>query len=1185
MLPIVSKLKKIAALVDTGSAVTLLHSSLLWLCDSIAELDASSFPNLVSASGDPLELTARGYITMTFPDTAGSKLQFPVLIGLNIPFDMILGQDFLQATSAIIDVNAQMYTLSLSDNRVSCPMSPPSKGGPLTGSVLHNTSLNARAHTAVCISVVADSMGVYELVPRAEFLDKHAGILIPRSLHTLHVGANHVCIPILNASLDSSTLYERTQLVDATFLPPADVITCVNAVATFDPTRTVPGAFDDSVLDEIIDAGSVLDSTLPSREELYKMISPDLSDADKDVIYRVLFGLIRVFANHPDRVDAAYDVEHRVKTVPGARPARQRPYPLNPALTAVQVTEINKLLAAGIITPSTSSWSAPAIMVKKPDSSYRMCIDYRRLNNLTEKDVYPLPRINDMLHSLNGARYMSTVDLRKGFYQVPVAESDRHLTAFSTTWGHFEFTRMPFGLTNAPATFQRFMDAVLSGMVPFICMVYIDDIFIYSRSIEDHVRDLTRVLQAIDNANLHLNPAKCHFGFSELKFLGHIVGRDGLRPNPDTVQSVLEFPQPTSRTEVQRFLGMANYYRGFIKNFSDIAEPLNRLTRGGQGSKFVFTDECVQSLEALKAALTRAPVLGYADYGKPFILRTDASLTGWGAVLQQPYSDDPTGARVVIAYASRTLTPAERNYSATEREALAVVSAIKHFRIYLTATKFTIETDHAALSSLFDSKSKSGRIERWSLFLQEYDYVIRHRPGSAMRDADFLSRAPLPVAPIIAPVSPILQHQRDDPFIAAVRAYLETGQLAPNAEMNLNAEVVALAANCAVVDDLVCLVQHKAGVNMTPRALLPASLRDDVLQRAHASPTGGHLGLDKIFGALSAKYYWRSMYRDIEAFIQACPVCDLTRKTAASAAPLQPFSSSSPFDFIATDIAGPLPTTSRGNSYIVVFVDLFTKWAEAFPIAHADASTVATLLVNNVALRFGPPSRLLSDQGSTYTGTLARKVAELLKIKQIFTSAYHPQTNGQAERFNKTIKQMLLKFVDTNQSDWDLFLASIVFAYNTMPHATTGVSPYFLVFGQHPHTPLDRMLGLPDLAGTPANIASYIRRQREALLGAHELARTAIESAAARSKDRVDASREFTSFKVGDSVYLHVPHVAKGMSRKLTSPWRGPYLIKARLSDSLYELQGGNRPVNVARLKLASIPAQVDPTDSIELIE
>ena len=392
--------------------------------------------------------------------------------------------------------------------------------------------------------------------------------------------------------------------------------------------------------------------------------------------------------------------------------------------------------AQGVVGWSDSPWSSPVVLVTKKDGTKRFCVDYRSLNNVTAKDSYPLPHMDDTLDAMAGARWFSTLDLKSGYHQVEMAREDKAKTAFSFGQGLWQFTVMPFGLCNAPSCFERLMERVLEGLQWRTALVYLDDIIVFGGSFDEELERLEVVLRRLRAANLKLSPKKCLFFQSEVPFLGNIVGRDGVKTDPQKVAAVQDWPVPTCVADVKSFVGLCTYYRRFVKQFAQIASPLHQLTR--KGARFEWSATCQVAFDSLKRALVEAPVLPYPDPASPYLLDTDASAEGLGAVLSQVKD----GKECVVAYYSAKFTDPEKNYCVTRKELLAIVKSTEHFHPYLYGAKFLIRTDHAALPWLKTLKAPEGQLARWLGRLEQYHYEVQHRPGRVHNNADSLSRRP-----------------------------------------------------------------------------------------------------------------------------------------------------------------------------------------------------------------------------------------------------------------------------------------------------------------------------------------------------------------------------------------------------------------------------------------------------------
>jgi hypothetical protein len=471
-------------------------------------------------------------------------------------------------------------------------------------------------------------------------------------------------------------------------------------------------------------------------EKLQAKLNPSLSAQQRLELQDLLEKFADIFAVDKSDLGRTNLVQHKIETG-DAEPVKPAYRPRMPySQMKISKAEIDRMCEIGIARPSKSPWTSPMVMVRKKDGSWRLCVDFRRLNKVTKKDAYSLPRIDEIFDMIGTARVFSTLDAQSGYWQVAMHPDHIEKTAFATPWGNYEYVVMPFGLCNAPATYQRLMDNLLRPMIGKFVANYVDDTLVYSNSWQEHLQHLEQVFRRFRESGLRLNLTKCHFGHEEISLLGHIITKDGIRVDPDKISKVQGIPAPTNVKEVRAFLGLAGYYRRFVPQFSRIAAPLNRLLAKRQ--EFQWTPSCERAFQTLKDYLTSAPLLARPDVRKGYVLQTDASTVGLGAVLSQLGED---GKERVLAYASRGLTPAERNYSVTELECLAIVWAVEKFDQYLTGSHFDLYTDHLALKWLFsESGSKNRRVERWVLKLQPHDFTIKYRTGKANSNADALSR-------------------------------------------------------------------------------------------------------------------------------------------------------------------------------------------------------------------------------------------------------------------------------------------------------------------------------------------------------------------------------------------------------------------------------------------------------------
>lgn len=985
---------------------------------------------------------------------------------------------------------------------------------------------------------------------------------------------------------------------------------------------------------EVIDAAGPKEPA-PPREEpevlkrLWTDVPVEVTGEDRDKLKNLVLKYETTFSLHEDDNGFTSVIQHEIDTGqerPVRQPLRRQPLTVLPMIDQ-QLTE---MLEQGIVEPSMSEWASNVVMVKKKDGSMRFCIDYRQLNLKTRKDAHPLPLIRESLDTLGGASWYSTFDLRAGYHQLALHPRDKHKTAFVTRKGSFQFTVLPFGLCNSPASFSRLMNLVLSGLNYEVCLVYLDDIIVFSKDIETHLQRLELVFQRLQKFNLKLKPSKCHLLQQRVLFLGHILSKEGVATDPSKIRAVEEWTVPKNVRQVRSFVGLCSYYRRFIDEFAEIAKPLHYLTR--KRVPFLWDDECQHAFEELKKRLITSPILGLPRDGGRYVLDTDASAYAIGAVLSQKQDGEDR----VIAFASRLLSPAERNYNVTRRELLAVVYFLKEFRQYLLGQKFVLRTDHSALQWLRRTPEPIGQQARWLETIEEFDLEIQHRAGAQHGNADALSRGPEPVEadetgslrdgarirPITVrasdntetesdnigktspktpsalevrprrepPSKPVEKNgwtpeylraeQRKDDSIGVVLGWREKNlhprpeELAPFGE-----EVKVLVSNWNQLEVRNGVlhrtwIQESTGNVERHQLVTPAPLRQQVIEFTHTSCGRGHFGIRKSLLQLRQRAYWPSWKEDVRRYCQRCDPCARYRREKPPRQGLmQKPVVGEPMERFGIDITGPHPISSRGNKYILTAIDYFSRWAEAIPIRNQEATTVAENLMIHVFSRFGMPRQILTDQGPCFESKLFQELCKLMEIDKLRTTPYRPSGNGMVERFHRTLNMLIGKVVTDRQKDWDLHVPYVMAAYRSTEHEATKRTPNFLFLGRENHTPLDLILAQVSEVVLPeyTDVEEYVEQQTEKMQTAYKLVREQLKKTAERRKKKYDLRVRKHAFNKGEWVYYFYPRLKAGVKTKWARNFVGPFLVIQVLSPVLYRIQRGARSpsmvVHIDKLK------------------
>ncbi|QSS72061.1 hypothetical protein I7I50_03115 [Histoplasma capsulatum G186AR] len=868
---------------------------------------------------------------------------------------------------------------------------------------------------------------------------------------------------------------------------------------------------------------------------------------------------------------------------------------------------LNGLLDKGFIRVSNSPAAAPVLFAKKPGGGLRFCVDYRGLNKITRKDRYPLPLINETLERIGKAKWFTKLDISAAFYKIRINEGDEWLTAFRTRYGLYEWTVTPFGLANAPSTFQKYINWALRDLLDEIASAYMDDILIFTDgSLAEHRKHVRQVLDRLREAGLQVDIDKCDFETKSTTYLGFIIEAErGVRMDPKKVEAILNWEAPVSVKGTRSFLGFANFYRRFIKDFSDIARPLTDLTR--KDAVFQWTNEASAAFKKLKHMFTSAPMLQSFDPDKHTILETDASGYVVGGALMQY---DNEGVLRPCAFTSKKMSPAECNYEIYDKELLAIIRCLEEWESELMSVeKFEIVTDHKNLEYFTTTRKLTERHMRWSLFLSRFSFTIRYRPGVENTLADALSRREqdmpsddlddrwkhrehrlIDPAIIKSPTQPDEPHVRvnqsrtQDPSLEEQwRQAAEADEPWQQAAEAVRSKAPRFPAGVYPRTDIsACSIDDDNCLRFRDRRWVPDSepLRTRIMQEIHDSPMTGHPGREIMYSIIAREFYWPDMSKDVRRFVRNCDRCgSVTAWRERRKGMLKPLPvPERTWRDIAIDFAVSLPE-SGGSTNVLVIVDRLSKGVILQPCDKMDAEVVADAFVRSPFYRMhGLPSSIVSDRGSQFVSALWTRVCQLLRIERKLSTAYHPETDGATERMIQTVKNILRKFCNYAQDDWSDLLPHAEIAINGRDSATTGVSPFFLLHGydleilDFPETPRETTYARSPVQAAE-NIVSKLKKARE-------WAEASMASAQQDYEDQANTRRSpATRYSIGDKVWLDLKNIKTDRPSRTLDYRHAKYTVTEVLGTHDYRL---NTPPGIHDVFHTNLlrPAAEDPFPS-----
>ena len=1113
-------------LLDTGSSISVLHKAVF---DTLPHAKlCPTATQAKTASQSPLPLLGRTVVSVQLGRVCRAV---PLYVSESTEVPCILGVDFLRHFQpCVIDLRRKCLEVSVSESVKTVSAEITSVGNVVVGK---NVTVPPG-----CEMIIPGFVHNCDFEGQAivEPICERPGLEVVRSV--VAVAGSSVPVIVRNVSSNFLTV------------PKHDVLANL-----------------DVEFSEEQQCGDTVESREPvDFDKLVDLQHSNLTASQRRAFFQVLQKYEPMFDGHIGLTDV---VMHSIDTGDHP-PIRQNHRRIPPNLHETVKAQLDELVRQGILEKSDSGWSSPICLVRKKSGEVRICADLRKLNAVTRLPAYPVPRIDDTLEALAGSSLFCVLDMNSAYHQIPIKPEDRDKATITTPFSNYRYTRVCFGLSSAPFTCAKMLDAVLGDLRPQTCVNYFDDIIVHGAAFSDVLEKLDAVLSRLSSAGLTLNLAKCKFFRDQVTFLGHVVSRDGLCPDPEKVALIRDWPEPRTAKELTSFLGLASFCRKYVKNFSEIAAPLFDIS---SSDTFQWSDQAQAAFDRLKVTLSSAPVVALPRFGADagsFTLDCDASDEGVGAVLMQ----EQDGVDRIIAFGSQRLSKSQRNYSTTKKELLACVVFVQHFSHYLQGKRFKLRTDHSSLQWLMNFRNPSGMLARWLDILGSFTFDIVYRPGSENVIADALSRRPCEVADAGSQteefqtsscdritctdwsLSYIQAEQMKDEGIANITRHLSAGCRPARREVPRSAwPLLRQWPRLRLIEGVLFRAfKRRPRSEERLQVVIPSHLISGVLTSLHAGSAGGHFSREKLLAQVQLRFWWPSAAADVNRYCQHCERCTSRNNPIPQpCAPMGELRSCEPWETVSSDFLTNLPTTARGNKHLLVCCDHFTRFCDVFPVPDMSATTVATTLVEGLFSRFGCPKYLHSDCAANFRSQLLSEVCRLMGITKTNTSSVHPQGDGKCERMMRTIVGMLSKYLDANHDEWDVHLPLLMMGYRAQVHQSLGYSPFFLMFGREPRLPIDAEIDVPRVHRSDS-IAAYVDRLCSGLRRAYRFAIHRSDQSNARNKQLYERRLNEFAYQPGDPVFLLNRVPRKGEYYKFVRPWKAA-TVQAKVGDLNYRIR------------------------------